>query len=71
MRSAIITGQLCREKFGDDNVFNIGFTTYTGTVTAAHEWDTPGSKCISQLYLYDWHDLAGLIPNVSRRTHES
>ncbi|TPX68336.1 hypothetical protein SpCBS45565_g03152 [Spizellomyces sp. 'palustris'] len=41
-RGEVNVGQLCREKFGEDNVFNIGFTTYKGTVTAAHEWDTPG-----------------------------
>ena len=31
-------GQLLRERFGDD-VLLVGFTTYHGTVTAAHEWD--------------------------------
>ncbi|KAF8421366.1 erythromycin esterase-domain-containing protein [Tirmania nivea] len=34
-------GQLVREKWGE-NCKNIGFTTYTGTVMAADEWDTPG-----------------------------
>jgi len=34
-------GQLARQKFGMGNTFNIGFTTYTGTVTAAHEWGDP------------------------------
>jgi len=33
-------GQLIREKYGAD-VFNIGFTTNTGTVSAAHNWDCP------------------------------
>ncbi len=32
-------GQLIRERFGIGNTFNIGFTTYTGTVTAADSWD--------------------------------
>ncbi|CAF0880466.1 unnamed protein product [Rotaria sordida] len=32
-------GQLVRERFGIANTFNIGFTTYTGTVTAADNWD--------------------------------
>jgi erythromycin esterase-like protein len=32
-------GQLCREHFGMSRCFNIGFTTFTGTVTAAHNWD--------------------------------
>jgi erythromycin esterase-like protein len=33
-------GQLVRERFGDDAVL-IGFTTHTGTVSAASEWDGP------------------------------
>ncbi|HSK72267.1 MAG TPA: erythromycin esterase family protein [Pyrinomonadaceae bacterium] len=34
-------GQLAREKFGRENVRLIGFTTHTGTVTAATNWDEP------------------------------
>jgi erythromycin esterase-like protein len=33
-------GQLARERYGD-GVFLVGFTTHTGTVTAAREWDQP------------------------------
>lgn len=36
-------GQLVREKYGDESR-NIGFTTYTGTVTAASEWDGPAER---------------------------
>jgi erythromycin esterase-like protein len=36
-------GQLLRERYGDD-VRNIGFTTYSGTVTAASEWDGPADR---------------------------
>lgn len=36
-RGEINVGQLCRERWGND-VFNVGFTTHTGTVTAAHDW---------------------------------
>ncbi|HUQ98379.1 MAG TPA: erythromycin esterase family protein [Gemmatimonadaceae bacterium] len=36
-------GQLVREKYGDAAVL-VGFTTYTGTVTAASNWDEPGQK---------------------------
>ncbi|CAF4493089.1 unnamed protein product, partial [Didymodactylos carnosus] len=32
-------GQLVRQRFGLENTFNIGFTTYTGSVTAADSWD--------------------------------
>lgn len=31
-------GQLVREQYGMDNSFNIGFTTYDGTVSAARKW---------------------------------
>jgi erythromycin esterase-like protein len=36
-------GQLVRERFGDDACL-IGFTTYSGTVTAAHDWDEPAER---------------------------
>jgi erythromycin esterase-like protein len=31
-------GQLARERFGDNNVVLVGFSTYQGTVTAADDW---------------------------------
>lgn len=34
-------GQLAREQYGDDNVFLVGFGTYTGTVIAGDEWSAP------------------------------
>jgi len=33
-------GQLSRERFGEE-AFLVGFTTYSGTVTAAGDWDAP------------------------------
>jgi erythromycin esterase-like protein len=36
-------GQLVRERHPGD-CFNIGFTTYTGTVTAADDWDAPAKR---------------------------
>jgi erythromycin esterase-like protein len=36
-------GQLIRERFGDA-AFLIGFTTHTGTVTAARNWDDPAER---------------------------
>jgi erythromycin esterase-like protein len=36
-------GQLMREKF-PDRVISIGFTTYTGSVTATSNWDEPASR---------------------------
>lgn len=34
-------GQLLREQAGASNVLLVGFTTYTGHVTAAQDWDAP------------------------------
>jgi erythromycin esterase-like protein len=34
-------GQFVRKHYGLESTFNIGFTTFTGTVTAANEWDDP------------------------------
>jgi erythromycin esterase-like protein len=36
-------GQLTRERHGDDAVL-VGFSTYTGTVTAADDWDAPAER---------------------------
>lgn len=36
-------GQLVRERYGDDACL-IGFTTHTGSVTAASEWDGPAER---------------------------
>jgi erythromycin esterase-like protein len=37
-------GQLTRERFGD-RVYGIGFSTYSGTVTAARDWGDPAERC--------------------------
>jgi len=34
-------GELVRKSWGLENTFNIGFSTYTGVVTAADNWDEP------------------------------
>src|ERR1051326_1273981 len=39
-RGELNVGQLVREKFGND-AFLLGFTTYSGNVTAADDWDAP------------------------------
>ncbi|MCU1299439.1 MAG: erythromycin esterase-like enzyme [Acidobacteriaceae bacterium] len=36
-------GQLMRERYGKDAML-VGFTTYTGTVTAASNWDAPAER---------------------------
>jgi erythromycin esterase-like protein len=40
-RGELNVGKLVREKYGLERTYNVGFSTYTGTVTAAHEWDDP------------------------------
>src|SRR5206468_12590386 len=39
----INVGQLIRERYGNQAAL-VGFTTYTGTVTAASEWDGPTER---------------------------
>lgn len=36
-------GQITRQRHGD-RVYSVGFTTYSGTVTAAHDWDEPPQR---------------------------
>jgi erythromycin esterase-like protein len=42
-RGELNVGQLVRQRFGTEAV-NVGFTTHTGTVTAATEWDGPAER---------------------------
>ena len=42
-RGELNVGQLVREKFGSKSVL-IGFSTYSGTVTAASDWDSPAER---------------------------
>lgn len=42
-RGELNVGQLVRERHGS-NAFSLGFTTYTGTVTAASDWDMPAER---------------------------
>jgi erythromycin esterase-like protein/predicted phosphoribosyltransferase len=42
-RGELNVGQLVREEYGSRAVL-VGFTTYTGTVTAASEWDGPAHR---------------------------
>jgi erythromycin esterase-like protein len=42
-RGELNVGQLIRQKYGSEAVL-VGFTTYTGTVTAATDWDDPGER---------------------------
>lgn len=37
-------GQLVRERWGEDQAFLLGFTTHTGGVTAASNWDGPAER---------------------------
>jgi erythromycin esterase-like protein len=42
-RGELNLGQLARQRYGRD-ALNIGFSTYTGTVTAASDWDAPAER---------------------------
>lgn len=42
-RGELNVGQLVRERYGSDAVL-IGFSTYSGTVTAASNWDEPAER---------------------------
>jgi erythromycin esterase-like protein len=42
-RGELNLGQLVRERFGQD-AWLVGFTTHTGTVTAANDWDDPAER---------------------------
>ena len=43
-RGEINLGQLTRERFGTTETFLLGFTTHTGTVAAASDWDCPPQR---------------------------
>lgn len=43
-RGELNLGQLVRQKIGHSESISIGFTTYSGTVTAASEWDAPAER---------------------------
>jgi erythromycin esterase-like protein len=59
-------GQLVRERYGQDAVL-VGLTTYTGTVTAASDWDGPAERkrvrpALENSYEASFHDAG--TPNV-------
>ena len=48
-------GQLVRQQFGHEAVL-VGFTTYTGTVTAASDWDAPVERKVVRPALPDSYE---------------
>jgi erythromycin esterase-like protein len=51
-------GQLVRERYGTNDSFLLGFTTHTGTVTAASDWDSPAeTKAVSPSHLDSYERL--------------
>jgi erythromycin esterase-like protein len=59
-RGELNVGQLVRQEHGRDAVL-IGFTTYTGTVTAADDWDEPAKRkrvrpALEDSYEYLFHE---------------
>jgi erythromycin esterase-like protein len=64
-RGELNLGQLAREGFGQEATL-VGFTTYTGTVTAASDWDAPAERKAVRPGLADsyealFHDVG--VPN--------
>jgi erythromycin esterase-like protein len=60
-RGELNVGQLVRQKYGSDAVL-VGFTTYTGTVTAATDWDDPGERkrvrpALPDSYEFGFHEM--------------
>jgi erythromycin esterase-like protein len=55
-RGELNVGQLVRQRYGADAVL-VGFTTYTGTVTAATDWDDPGERKRVRPALPDSYEL--------------
>ena len=60
-RGEINVGQLARERYKDEAVL-IGFTTYSGTVTAATDWDGPAERkrvrpALPESYEALFHDI--------------
>src|SRR3954462_10103696 len=60
-RGELNVGQLIRQQHGADAVL-VGFTTYSGTVTAAHDWDDPGERrrvrpALPDSYEHGFHQL--------------
>jgi erythromycin esterase-like protein len=41
LQGEVNVGQLCRQRWGMGDVYNVGFSTHTGTVAAASEWGQP------------------------------
>lgn len=61
-RGELNVGQLVRESHPDD-AFLIGFTTYTGTVTAASSWDAPAErKSVRPALPESWEELLHQVP---------
>jgi erythromycin esterase-like protein len=56
-RGELNVGQLVRQNFGDD-AFLLGFSTWSGTVTAARDWDAPGERRrVRQALSGSWEEL--------------
>jgi len=56
-RGELNVGQLVREGYDDDAVL-VGFTTYSGTVTAAADWDEPAERKTVKPALPDSYEAA-------------
>jgi erythromycin esterase-like protein len=58
-RGELNVGQLVRERFGEKALL-IGFSMYSGTMTAARDWDDPAER--RRVRLGDARQLRGAFP---------
>lgn len=59
-RRELNVGQLVRERYGEENCFNIGFSTHAGTVMATDNWDQqhdPRGKKVNQSIYGSWENI--------------
>lgn len=64
-RGELNVGQLIRQKYGAASVL-VGFTTYSGTVTAANDWDEPGERKRVRPALADSYEMGFHETNIAR-----
>lgn len=73
LRGETNIGSIVRHQYGDDS-FSVGFTTYTGTVTAASDWHAPAEHrrvipARQDSYEYLFHSLGSSRFLLPLRTH--
>jgi erythromycin esterase-like protein len=68
-RGQFNVGQLCRQEFGKDHVYIVGFTTHCGTVRAALKWGGKGMVMKLNPSHPDSHE--NVLHQVSKKRHQN